>query len=167
VGDKLIFELARRRFALHTDEVDKVVEVERLSYLPGQNGIVSGVISLVGEPVTVVDVSKVFSLAPPATGGLKKVVVVRRGNMTLGLDIGPAPVTFAWEEDLEKGGEESGGQGGKGGNGGEVSDAAQKTWSGPYVSGTVPGGEETVEIIDWPALFKEAARILSSEGLSA
>ena len=144
MGDRLIFKLGARLFALDTPEVDKVVEVLRLSYLPGQGGIVSGVVSLGGEPVTVVDAARALNAPAPGPGALKKVVVVRRGSMTLGLDIGAAPVTFEWET---RPGEDE----------------------GAALGGRTPGhkGDKTVEPVDWPALFREAARILSSKGTRA
>lgn len=173
--DKLIFDLDGRSFALETSEVYRVVEVERLSYLPGQGGVVTGVISLSGEPVTVVNARKAFSISgiTPSAVATRKIVVVRKERMTIGLDIGTAPVTFAWNADLEGGEVDTTGERNTGDTvesgmvAMESEDKPASENAGPYISGTFRRGAIIVELIDWTALFNEAVKTLSSEGLRA
>lgn len=148
-GDKIVIELDGVKLALDTAVIDGIVEVERIPFLPGQSGIVNGIISLRNEPVTVIDIRRVFS-GPPAPektveGGPHKIIVVRGKNRLIGFDIGGAPVSFLWEEELK----------------GRV--ALRHGEYPGYVSGKIDEGENPIRIIDWAALFNEAARLLSAE----
>lgn len=143
-GDKLVIELGAERYALDTALVSGIVSVERVPFLPGQSGFVSGIISLRNEPVTVIDLRKVFSAdAPEAPAGLRKVIVVRDKNRLLGLDIGSSNVSFIWEEETKRTDNSAG--------------------SGAFISGTIGPEESPIRIINWTALFLEASRILSTE----
>ncbi len=152
MADRLIFNLDDKLFGFNTTEVDKVVETDHIFFLPGRSGIISGIISLSGEPVTVVDARRAVGAKPVpptdrAEGSTHRVIVVRDSDRLLGYDIGPTEVTFLWGE-------------------GSVKD--------PHPEGTgieapvkTDTTEKAVVLINWAAHFEEASRILSSEDLGA
>ena len=135
-----MFRIGEKVYALDTTQVDGVMETEKVFFLPGRTGLVKGIISLRGEPVTVVDLLRVlnreFSLREK---GPRKIIVVRENDKTLGLDIGPSDVSFLWEKK-------------------ETGEAQSEVEYIPAMS------EDTVEALDWTALWAEASRVLSSEG---
>lgn len=148
-GDLLVVDLDGTGFALDTRDVASIVETERIPFLPGRSGFITGIISLRGEPVAVVDLRKVFK-KPPKGGqeeGPLKVVVVRGKNRILGLDIGSAAVSFMWKEDLK----------------GKVLGDSDRE----YTKGKVDLGTGAVQFIDWGALFDKASGMLSTEGTGA
>jgi chemotaxis signal transduction protein len=136
--DKLVIELDGKRYAFDTADVASIVESERIPVLPGSAGFVTGIISLRGEPVTVVDLGKVFNPDRKSEEGPRRIVVVRGKNRILGFDIGSANISFLWEEEL-KGAAPAGETGSSTGE-----------ERGPCRS------------VDWGALFDETTRILST-----
>lgn len=143
-GDKLVIELGSARYALETAEVAGIVAAESVPFLPGQGGLVRGIISLRNEPVTVIDLFKVFAPEDPGSiGGTGKVIVVKDRNRLIGLAIGSSPISFLWDEGLEK--------------------TAPRGQGGRFTAGVVGPENDPVWLIDWHALFSEAARILSTE----
>lgn len=142
-GDKLVISIEGRRYALDTSAVASIVEVGHIPFIPGRTGFVKGIISLRGEPVTVVDLKAALGLNPEGTGGLKKIIVLREKNRSIGLEIGSAEVSFAWKEELS----------------GELLPGG-----GKFIKGSFDFAGGAVAVIDWAALFYEAARVLSSDG---
>ncbi|MBI5885893.1 MAG: chemotaxis protein CheW [Deltaproteobacteria bacterium] len=140
-ADKLVLGLAGLKLAIETTEVAGIVSVQHPTYLPHQSGFVSGLISLRGEPVTVVDVRKAFKLQDAGSGHM--IVVVRDSKRTLGLDAGGAETSFLWAEELKKciiGGD-----------------------GGAFTKGTLTLDHDSYVLIDWRALFDEAARLLTTD----
>ena len=87
--DRLVFEIDGRLFGLSTSVVDSVIEVERVFFLPGRKGIVNGVVSFKGDPVTVVDARMALTGGGNKNRALpQRIIVVREKNRSIGLDIG-------------------------------------------------------------------------------
>ncbi len=148
MADRLVFNLDDKLFGFNTPEVDKVVEVDKVFFLPGRSGIISGIISLSGEPVTVVDARRAVGAkpAPPtdrAEGNTHRVIVVRDSDRLLGYDIGPTEVTFLWGEEPVK--------------------SPRPEGTGIETPVKTDTAEKDVVLINWAAHFDEASRILSSE----
>ncbi len=154
MGDKLVFNLDDRLFGFDTESVDKVVEMDRVFFLPGSSGILSGIISLSGEPITVVDARKAVGVKPldpgrqAATGsGVHRIVVVKDSERLLGYDLGPTEVSFLWELDPTK----------------------EPRTEGGGEEGSREAPEETeardVELIDWTVDYDKTVDIL--EGRNA
>jgi len=141
-ADKLVLGIAGLKLAIDTTEVAGIVSVEHQTYLPHQSGFVSGVISLRGEPVTVIDVRKAFKLQDGGGHG-HMIVVVRDSKRTLGLDAGGAETTFLWAEELKK--------------------SVVVSEGAAFTKGTITLDRDSYVIIDWRALFDEAARLLITE----
>lgn len=140
--DKLVIGLNGIKLAINTSEVAGIVAVQHPTYLPNQSGFVSGVISLRGEPVTVVDVRKAFNLqSSPVARHL--VIVVTDAKRTLGLDTGEAETSFLWTEDLK--------QSLHSGNGEK------------YSKGVITLDTNNYIIVDWRAMFDEAVRLLQTD----
>ncbi|MEK7774123.1 MAG: chemotaxis protein CheW [Deltaproteobacteria bacterium] len=146
-GDKLVIECEGARFALDAAAVAGIVEVEKITYLPGGAGFVSGIISLRNEPVTVVDIRGVFQGLPAQAPGLpRRIIVLKEKTRVLGLDVGSAKISFLWKDGID----------GK----------AVEGFTGRYTEGKIEaedGQGPPVYVINWPALFDEAVRILSPE----
>jgi chemotaxis signal transduction protein len=143
-GDKLIFEVRGQRFGVDTSGVAGILEAGKTSAIPGQTGIIRGVISLRGDPVAVVDAAVVFTGSPEPRGARDKVVVVRDLGHLLGINIGPVKPYFVWSEELKNF---------------HVTDE-----KGPYTKGRIETGEHPISIVDCTALFEEAARVLATDG---
>lgn len=140
--DRLIIEFNRARFAIDTACIAGIVEAQRLTAVPGRSGFVRGVISLRGEPVAVVDLTKAFDALSGAVkeGAPWKVVVVKEKGHMLGLDIGAANIFFLWEEELK----------------GRPVKEERGRFTSAYIEMAGP-----IYVIDWQELFKEASVILS------
>jgi len=144
-GDKLVISLGSARYALDTASVAGIVAADTVAFLPGQSGIVCGIISLRNEPVTVVDLVKVFApetAGDSQTGGT--VIVVRDRTRLIGLAIGSSLVSFMWDTELKN--------------------TALRGEPGRFTAGMIGPENDPVSLIDWQALFTEASRILSTEG---
>lgn len=140
-GDKLVIGLDAGSYALDTRGIAGIVEMERLPFLPGKRGFVSGIISFRNEPVTVIDLRSALGDFTGAEKAAHKVVVLRDKNRFLGIDIGAANISFLWNEEIEGATNER----------------------GLYTSGRIYAGGGPVDIIDWQALFNETTRLLTAE----
>ena len=60
----LVFEVGDKRFGVHSGNVREVVRAVKLSPLPEKPDIVEGLLNLRGQILPVVDVRRLFSLAP-------------------------------------------------------------------------------------------------------
>lgn len=145
-GDRLIIASGETRLCLDAPDIVGIVEVERLPFMPGQRGIVAGVITLRGSAVAVVDITKAFDGMEAASvkDGPRKIVVVGDKTRVLGLSIGASVISFLWEE--------------------RSADMAVSDEPGLFSSGLVKTGGASIRVIDWRGLFEETTRILSSEG---
>lgn len=142
-GDKLIITLGSGRFALDTKAVAGIIEQERLPFLPGRSGFVSGIVSFRNEPVTVIDLSVAIGDFTQTAGEGHKVIILNAKGRPLGIDIGSSQVSFMWDDEL------------KGRTTGE---------KGLYTSGRIYAAEGgPIDIIDWQALFNETTRLLTTE----
>lgn len=141
-GDKLIIALDAGRFAIPTTAVAGVVEVEKLPFLPGRAGFVTGIISFRNEPVAVIDLAMALGDFTPAPRSSHKVIVLRETGRTLGVDIGEAPLSFLWDEEI----------------GGRTTDE-----KGLFTAGRIYAADSAIDIIDWAALFNETSRMLATE----
>ncbi len=146
-GDKMVVELEGFSIALDTAIVAGIREVERLPFIPGQKGLVSGMISMRNEPVTVINIHSAFGMASGARAeqGPRKIIVLNDRGRVLGIDIGSSEVSFLWGE--------------------EIKDKIT-LHDGRYIKGRIEGKKGPIRLIDASALFDEAARILSSDGSS-
>ncbi len=147
-GDKMVVELEGFSIALDTSLVAGIKEVDKLPFMPGQKGLVSGIISLRNEPVTVINIHRAFGIASGTTDepGPRKIIVVNDRGRLLGIDIGSSQVSFLW--------------------GDQIKDKVT-LHEGRYIKGRIEGEKGPIRLIDPSALFDEASRILSSEGSSA
>jgi chemotaxis signal transduction protein len=147
-GDKIVIELEGFAIAIDTAIVMGIKEVDKLPFVPGQKGLVCGIISMRNEPVTVVNIHRAFGITSQedAGGGQRKVVIVKEKGRMLGIDIGNCRVSFLWHEDIK----------------GKTS-----PHEGKYIKGRIEGDNGPIRLIDPWALFDEAAKLLSSKGTSA
>lgn len=129
-GDKIIIDFDGSKFALDTSVIAGIIEVEKIPFLPGQKGFVNGIISLRGEPVTVIDLKKAFK-AGLSEKGPSKIIVVRDKGRLIGFDIGLSEVSFIWDEELKEK---------------ELSKG-----SGDYIAASF-NAEDPIQLIDWTAL---------------
>lgn len=146
-GDKIVIEIEGFSIALDTAIVVGIKEVDKLPFVPGQKGLVSGIISLRNEPVTVVNIHRAFGITSleDAGAGQRKIIIVRDKGRMLGIDIGNCRVSFLWNEEIK----------------GKVA-----PHEGKYIKGRIEGEKGPIRLIDPWALFDEAAKILSSKGTS-
>lgn len=151
MADKIIFEVGTRFFGLDTANVDRILEVEKFFFLPGQSAFINGVISLSGEPVAVVSVRRILGEAaqgPGQKGSLHKVIVLRDKTRRIGFDIGSAEISFLWEEEA----------------GEKIISRSLSRDPGGFICGSIDTREAHIELLDWGTLFEEAKRILSTDG---
>lgn len=141
--DKMVVELEGFSIALDTKLVAGIKEVENLPFMPGQSGLVSGIISLRNEPVTVINIHRAFGITAAEPVGPRKIIVIKDKGRLLGVDIGSSQVTFLWADELKD---------------------KVTLHEGRYIKGRIEGKKGPIRLIDPGALFDEAARILSTEG---
>lgn len=149
MADRLVFNLDDRLFGFDTKSVDKVVEMERVFFLPGSSGILSGIISLSGEPVTVVDARRAVGVKPlaptppeAAEAVAHRIIVLRDSERLLGYDVGPTEVSFLWELDPAE----------KARPDGDEEEASCE-----------PPEARNVELIDWTVDYDKALDILEGQ----
>ncbi|MFQ5441734.1 MAG: chemotaxis protein [Thermodesulfobacteriota bacterium] len=141
--DKLIFKLGQKSFGIDTGVVDGVVEVNKVFFLPGGKGLVKGIISLRGDPVTVIDGGVLDAGSPVPPDRPRKIIVVREDEHIIGIDIGGAEVSvIRLENPADRG--------------------AESTADGP---GGAKVNAEEVHDVDCAGLFNRAEKILSPEHL--
>jgi chemotaxis signal transduction protein len=141
-SDKLVIVLGSGRYALDTKAVAGIIETEKLPFLPGRRGFVSGIVSFRNEPVAVIDLKSALGDFTEAPETSHKVIILSVRGRLLGIDIGASEVSFIWDEQL------------KGAVTGE---------KGLYTSGRIYAAEGPVDIIDWQAIFNETTRLLTTE----
>ncbi len=139
-GDKLVFNLYERALALDTTDIFAVVEAKKVFFIPGQRGFVKGVISFRGNPVTVVDLKRVFNL-PSKNRGPSRIIIAGRATRAIGLDVGKASISFLWDEDLKS------------------TKSLQK--KGRYIYDVIEYRNRPIYLLNWYAIFEETVKILS------
>lgn len=174
MNDTLIFEADGRLFGFETGSVHKILETERIYFIPGQSAPVTGIVTLSGEPVTVLDTFKLLSVTPDAaepeeneektentvkTGKkpeteFHRIVVLSDAERLLGFDIGSSEVSFVWDEESKRSHEPV-----------EPSSTEE-----PRLFDTEGEVKEKIEVrgrsietIDWLPYFDITAQILSTE----
>lgn len=145
-GDKLVIALKDMSIALGTRAVAGIVSAEKTSFVPGSRGFINGVISLRGEPVAVVSLSKAFGRDADAAGGqgINKIIVVRDKARILGLDIGSSEIKFIWDE--------------------EIKDAVTRPPEMKFTRGVIEFNGARLHLLDWEGLFAEATGMLAAGG---
>ena len=141
-GDKLVIALDSGRYALDTRAVAGIIELEKLPFLPGKSGFVTGVVSFRNEPVTVIDLKTALGDFTEAAEAGHKIIVLNSRSRLLGIDIGSSQVSFIWDNEL------------KGRTTGE---------KGLYTTGRIHAEGGPIDIIDWQALFNETTRLLTTD----
>ncbi|MCL5288078.1 MAG: chemotaxis protein CheW [Acidobacteria bacterium] len=79
------FLLAYERYGIETSYVREVYPLKELTALPGLPPFVLGIINLRGQILSVLDIKKFFDLPEKGLTDLNKVLVVRTGQMELGI----------------------------------------------------------------------------------
>ncbi len=141
VPDKLIFKLGQKSFGIDTGIVDGVVEVNKVFFLPGGKGLVKGIISLRGNPVTVIDGGVLEAGSSVLSDIPRKIIVVREDEHIIGIDIGDAEVSVLRRED--------------------PADKGENPMAGGFEGAAVD--EEEVHDVDCAGLFNRAEKVLSPE----
>lgn len=144
-SDKLIIALDGLELALHTTDIAGIVEPQAVACLPYGSGFATGVISMRGEPIVVVDLRRAFNLAPLGRGEAagRRVVVVKTRGLSLGLDVGTASLGFIWAQETLS------------------CNTAQEKLG--FTSAILELSGRRVRVIDCAALFDETAKILATE----
>lgn len=186
MNDTLIFEADGRLFGFETNSVHKILETERIYFIPGQSAPVTGIVTLSGVPVTVLDTFALLSVTPdaarPEVSEEKKeetaarpetefhrIVVLSDAERLLGFDIGSSEISFVWDEESRKSLE-------------SVEPESSDSSSSPSSPSSQSSIEEhrflstegdvkekievrgrSIETIDWLPYFDIAAQILSTE----
>ncbi|MBI2478918.1 MAG: chemotaxis protein CheW [Planctomycetia bacterium] len=83
----LVFEVGDKRFGVHSGNVREVVRAVKLSPLPEAPGIVEGLLNLRGQILPVVDVRRLFSLAPRKIRHTDYLIVVATDDRTFALHV--------------------------------------------------------------------------------
>jgi len=144
-GDKLVIALKDISVAIGTKTVAGIVSAEKTSFVPGSRGFINGVISLRGEPIAVVSLSKAFGQeAKDGAPGLNRIIVVRDKTRILGLDVGSSEIKFIWDE--------------------EIKDAVTRPPSLKFTRGVIEFNGRKLHLLDWEGLFAEATGMLSADG---
>ncbi|MBI5598905.1 MAG: chemotaxis protein CheW [Deltaproteobacteria bacterium] len=141
-GDRLVFSVNGRHLALPLASVERVVERPRVYFLPGGRPPLMGVITHMAEPVTVIDLDRLFG-AKTGSAAPYTVVIARAGGKIVGLCAGAAggKPSFLWSGDLR---------------GAKPGPAA-----GKYISRAVELSGRIIEELDCSSLYDEISDLLS------
>lgn len=139
-GDKIVFDIGGNRYALNTEHITSVVEVERVFFMPGAKSFIDGVISLKGDPVLVVNLAGVIGLEEGSEGP-KKVIVLQDKRGPIGLNIGDSRIFFLWNDELE---------------GFEV-----KEEEGRYIFASIDLVGRPIKLVDWKSIYTDAEEMMS------
>ena len=148
MNDQLIFEANGRIIGFETSAIHKILETDRLYFLPGQSGIVAGIVTLSGEPVTVLDTFALLSLKSRKQIGTEfhKIIVLKEEDRLLGFDIGSTEISFILEREAQED---------------DTEQIQTLTQDGAATQFELNGRE--IESIDWLSYFNITAEILSTE----
>jgi len=83
--DIVEFGLANETYAVETSYVREVYPLKELTPIPGTPAFVSGIITVRGQILSVIDMKKFFALPEKGIADLHKVIVVGQGAMELGI----------------------------------------------------------------------------------
>ncbi|MBI5887554.1 MAG: chemotaxis protein CheW [Deltaproteobacteria bacterium] len=165
MGDKIAFKIGERTFGIDIEAVHKILEVDRVFFIPGQSGFVNGMVSLMGEPVTVIDCRKALGAPEDASSGTPhKIIVIRDRNRMVGLDIDGGALSFIWKEKIKNahaflGSPEDMSEGTPRFTNGMID--VEQSRQGEPPEGAQP--LQGVELIDLAAVFEETKKILSEQ----
>ena len=81
----LEFVLAYERYALETAYVREVYPLKEFTPLPGTPPFILGIINLRGQILAVIDLKRFFDLPEKGLSDLNKVIVLRQGNLEVGI----------------------------------------------------------------------------------
>lgn len=81
----LEFRLADERYAVESEYVREVIRLRELTLLPCTPPFILGIINVRGQILTVIDIKKFFDLPEKGIGDLNKVIIVKMGEMELGI----------------------------------------------------------------------------------
>lgn len=83
--DLLEFRLARDRYAVETQHVSELLPLGDLTPVPCTPNFIAGVVNVRGRITAVIDVQKFFGMPTRGLTDLHHVILVRRGEMELGV----------------------------------------------------------------------------------
>jgi purine-binding chemotaxis protein CheW len=81
----LEFRLARESYAIETRHVREVYPLKNLTPLPCTPPFVLGIVNVRGRIMPVIDIKKFFDLPDQGLTDLHRIILVRRGDLELGL----------------------------------------------------------------------------------
>ena len=79
------FILANGRYAIESAYVEKVSRLEELAPLPCTPPFVVGIIDVGGQILSIIDIKKFFDFQEKGLGDLTKFIIVRAGEIVLGI----------------------------------------------------------------------------------
>lgn len=83
--DVVEFGLANETYAIEAAFIKEVCPMRELTPLPGTPPFVSGIITVRGQILSVMDIKKFFDLPEQGLADIHKVIIVRHGGMELGI----------------------------------------------------------------------------------
>ncbi len=161
MSDRLIFEAQGRLFGFKTAHVHKILETDRVYFLPGQSGPVSGVVTLSGTPVAVLDTFRLLSISKPEPekNNFHRIIVLKEKDKILAFDIGCSEVSFVLDT-VEP--ESRTGQTDKKEQTDEERGVAAETAPSQNPTEKIAVRGRGITVIDWLPYFEVTADILST-----
>lgn len=83
--EALQFQLAYERYAIETTYIREVIQLREIVPLPHSPNFLLGIMNLRGEPMSVLDIRKFFTLPGTPLSDLNRVIVLRDGAMSFGV----------------------------------------------------------------------------------
>lgn len=83
----LVMGVAQETFAMNIERVREVIRVTRITWVPGAQSSVRGVINLRGNIIAVLDLAELIGLQPGngEANGDRRIIIVESGAVTVGL----------------------------------------------------------------------------------
>lgn len=81
----IVFRISDEWYAVRIGEVLEVIWISGITYLPGAQAHIAGVVNLRGNILSVTDLKRIFGLPETDFGEKQKLVVIQSGNLETGL----------------------------------------------------------------------------------
>lgn len=81
----VVFQVANEQYGVAIDCVESIVKMQAITFVPQAPAFVEGVTNLRGSVLPVLSLRKRFGLPPCEPDRETRIVVVRQGNMTIGM----------------------------------------------------------------------------------
>lgn len=83
----ILFHLMGELFGIYGSDAKEVLEVEKITPVPGCPEFIAGIVNVRGDIESVIDLNRFFQFAPEGGGGKARVVIAKGGGIQSGIRV--------------------------------------------------------------------------------